>query len=936
MSEYQGMRWVKADFQVQTPEDSKNWADPELRLGNPRRPKTGNVACELDIQNKARVFLKRCHELGLQLIGITDHNFSALTDPRDWFLTHLLEQNKSVAKELGRERIHIMPGFEVDIGYHVLCLFEPTGKAGDLEHVNKVLIQLGLPESRRFEKGESTPLRREDATISLAKLLRVVQDIHGGIVIAAHADQEDGLLQRSSNRADYQLTDLLALEVTQYPMSPRIADILLGKNREWSRGGKQPAYVQSSDAKSLKTDKDGNPRPNSLGYRSTWVKCSTPSIAALKQAFLDSASRISLEKIRPSDRETYPRIVSMSVKGLRFLEDQTITFSHNLNAMIGARGTGKSTILELLRIMFARETSDALSAKVQLKAKRAKETFTPETEIEVRWEGIVGQPDTIRFTSAEGLSLAVGEAHDLSAYLRHLPVQFYSQQQLSDLTAPGGQPQLLELIDEACAAELEKLHGEERTVAADISRLFAAKDQIVAIEAEITTLKQELVELERQWQARQDVQGEAAAYQNSQRAKRYYKVLSDRFADDVKAVERALESMAAPDDPSVMITDAWPHSAWFTTHAAEVNASRAAFRSKLESLVREMLSESARLFKQNEQWQAVSADLDTAQTVFLAACEDKGVQPQDVSRLQELDRTKLAKQKSLDDKKRQCEALEGTHQALDASLQKLFEIWREQHKLRQQAADNITGKTGKSVKVFITPMGYKTKFDEFWMALEPDRRSRIGREWDRIGDAFWNSFLTCSCSKKSSPWEHITELLDDTSKLPEILLQFKKELPEFTETIVEKWRALRLKRVPDLIDIELYRPDGTFIGSIEGNQLSEGQRNTAILNMLLVKGDGPIVIDQPEDEVDASFIYKDLVPLLRQSKVQRQIILATHNANLPVNADSEFVYALKSEGGKGCVLAQGGMDRKPTATAILDIMEGSEEAFKRRFEKYHF
>ena len=52
VSEYQGMRWVKADFQVQTPEDSKNWADPELRLGNPRRPKTGNVACELDIQNK--------------------------------------------------------------------------------------------------------------------------------------------------------------------------------------------------------------------------------------------------------------------------------------------------------------------------------------------------------------------------------------------------------------------------------------------------------------------------------------------------------------------------------------------------------------------------------------------------------------------------------------------------------------------------------------------------------------------------------------------------------------------------------------------------------------------------------------------------------------------------------------------------------------------
>ncbi|EKJ6826654.1 MULTISPECIES: ATP-binding protein [Pseudomonas] len=178
--------------------------------------------------------------------------------------------------------------------------------------------------------------------------------------------------------------------------------------------------------------------------------------------------------------------------------------------------------------------------------------------------------------------------------------------------------------------------------------------------------------------------------------------------------------------------------------------------------------------------------------------------------------------------------------------------------------------------------------------------------------------------------------MEDTSRLPSILQQFKTDLPPYLTTVQEKWRTLRVSRVPDLIDIELYRQDHTLIGSVEGNQLSEGQRNTAILNLLLVRGDGPIVIDQPEDEVDTSFIYKDLVPLLRQSKTQRQLILATHNANLPVNADSEFVYALMSEGGKGRVLAQGGTDLKQTAAAILDIMEGSEEAFKRRFEKYHF
>ncbi|HCF7229008.1 TPA: ATP-binding protein, partial [Pseudomonas aeruginosa] len=130
--------------------------------------------------------------------------------------------------------------------------------------------------------------------------------------------------------------------------------------------------------------------------------------------------------------------------------------------------------------------------------------------------------------------------------------------------------------------------------------------------------------------------------------------------------------------------------------------------------------------------------------------------------------------------------------------------------------------------------------------------------------------------------------------------------------------------------------DQTLVGNLEGGQLSEGQRNTAILHMLLVKGDGPIVIDQPEDEVDASFIYKELVPLLRQAKQTRQVILATHNANLPVNADAELVVALESRQGKGCVLAQGGLDKKDASHAVLEIMEGSEEAFRRRRQKYHY
>ena len=70
--------------------------------------------------------------------------------------------------------------------------------------------------------------------------------------------------------------------------------------------------------------------------------------------------------------------------------------------------------------------------------------------------------------------------------------------------------------------------------------------------------------------------------------------------------------------------------------------------------------------------------------------------------------------------------------------------------------------------------------------------------------------------------------------------------------------------------------------------------------------------------------------------MQRQMIIVTHNANIPVNADAEFVYALEAKGGRGICRIQGGLDRSEVTMAVLDIMEGSKEAFLRRKEKYHF
>ena len=117
----------------------------------------------------------------------------------------------------------------------------------------------------------------------------------------------------------------------------------------------------SSDAKSLKTE-NGNPVPNSLGYRYTWIKASEPSIESLRQAFLDHESRILLpenirEDVHPEIRNRQSVIRSIAIKNVRFLADQKIYFSPNMNSVIGGRVSGKSTLLEYLRIIFRKDKS---------------------------------------------------------------------------------------------------------------------------------------------------------------------------------------------------------------------------------------------------------------------------------------------------------------------------------------------------------------------------------------------------------------------------------------------------------------------------------------------------------------------------------------------------------------------------------------------------
>jgi ABC-type cobalamin/Fe3+-siderophores transport system ATPase subunit len=118
-------------------------------------------------------------------------------------------------------------------------------------------------------------------------------------------------------------------------------------------------------------------------------------------------------------------------------------------------------------------------------------------------------------------------------------------------------------------------------------------------------------------------------------------------------------------------------------------------------------------------------------------------------------------------------------------------------------------------------------------------------------------------------------------------------------------------------------------------RLSLGQQQSILLSLMLLSDSPyPLIIDQPEDNLDSEFIYQSLVPVLRRAKERRQIIIVTHNANIAVLGDAEQIIALKSTSDKSSIVAKGSIDNSLTKAVACQILEGSEEAFRRRAKIY--
>ena len=202
----------------------------------------------------------------------------------------------------------------------------------------------------------------------------------------------------------------------------------------------------------------------------------------------------------------------------------------------------------------------------------------------------------------------------------------------------------------------------------------------------------------------------------------------------------------------------------------------------------------------------------------------------------------------------------------------------------------------------------------------------------------------------------LTLLEDDIAKLSAVLFAPKNGVKKYREELdnirsgaatgytTYFTRLIRTLSEPLYDRLYMFYPEDSIQLSYHPNGIerffpmttaSSGQKAVAILSFILACGSMPLVIDQPEDDIDNRVLYEEIITKIKRARQHRQLIFVTHNANIPVNADSELIISMDAHSKFRRVKMAGTLDDADIRREICDVMEGTEAAFLQRARKYH-
>ncbi|MCD6389868.1 MAG: AAA family ATPase, partial [Desulfobulbaceae bacterium] len=823
-------------------------------------------------------------QIGIRLGVITNHN---KFDHGEF---------KALRKKAKKEEICLLPGVELSVndgsnGVHTLIVFSEQWLENGQDYISPFITAMfpGKAESEyQNENGRSDK-----------NILQVVEELdktaRDYFLIFAHVEQKNGLWKElgggklgdfAGNRYEAVRKRTLGFQKVRTRDDQMNVKTLLN--------GWYPAEVEGSDCKSIET----------IGRREkTFIKLGDFSFDAVKFSLIDHENRLNTE----SKSYTHSHIKSIHFEG-GTLSGRTLRFSPELNTLIGIRGSGKSSVLEVLRyvlgIPFGSKAGDT-----DYKQKLVRFTMDSGGKVEIDAVDRYGQPYVIRRIWGESASQVLVDGQlQPGVSIRETVLQkpiYFGQKDLST-TGEGFEK---DLVDKLIGSKLDNIR---RDIDAQKVRVGEAVDRLL----KIATVDEQIKEQE---EARQDTEHHLKFYAKHRLEDKLQKrldfdadvrmmkkgvELADLFASDLRELLAGHE-----DDVRSLVGYESKHNKdlfdeFYNDYKAVIgvidqvkaginnlDASQKGLRekqSKLAEIRKSMVEEFAEIERKlanelkGENTQNVSSE------EFLRLKKRLVLTTQ---LLKELNKQK-ANKKSVED-------------ALRIELQKLSDLWHKEFTLIKAELDKVKS----SSTTLVIESGYREDKKAFLGFMKEMFRGSGIREttYQGIVDQYRDFMGTYT------DFENARRLFGSN---PQVL----------TDLFMKNLKTLLIYQTPNRFTIK-YR----------GKELqhhSLGQRASALILFVLSQQENDlIIIDQPEDDLDNQTIYEDVIKLIRQMKPNVQFIFATHNPNIPVLGDAEQVHACSFTDDK--VLVQSGsVDKSETQKTIVNIMEGGREAFNRRKEIY--
>src|SRR6266704_2576893 len=841
--------------------------------------------------------VQACLEQKIDVIAITDH--------------YRADTAQSLEERARKAGIQVFPGFEAVTkdGVHILCLFDP---GTELKTIERIIGDCGI-----HRQHQASPTGMYD----VIEFLREARG-GGGLCIAAHVASDGGLLRKLSGlpRVNaWKSQELLACSLPG-PLRDAPDDLRpILENKDAQHRRERPvAIVNAKDVSS--------PEDLRQPGASCWIKMSEVSTEGLRQAFLDPASRIRLN----SDPvpEEHAELVAIAWEG-GFLNGAAIHFNPILNVLVGGRGTGKSTILESLRYVLGLEPLGEEAGKAHEDIVR--EVLRSGTKIsllvrsyrpakrEYRIERTVPNPSVVRDSDGQVLSLLPRDV---------LPrIEVYGQHEISELTR--SREKLTRLLDRFVERD-ESLARRKSDLRRELEK---TRRQIVDVRAEVQAIEDRI----------------AALPGLEETLKRFQEAgLEERLRDQSLLVreERVLGTIPERLQPLreclASLRRELPIDRTFLSPKALAELPGREILAEADAVIQRLSNDLEDLSRQFEA-ALQRADAGVAQVRAEWDKRKKQVQADYEKILRDLQKSQKAR---LDGEEfiRVRRAIEELRPARDrlALLQRLEkehtdrrrtllaeweDVKAQEFRHLDGAAKTVSRKLRERVEVEVTAAEDREPLFELLRTNVGGRLSDAIDSLKQVKEFSLPKFVE-SCRAGAQALQKAYRITPGQAERlakapPESLMRVEElELPPTTRIKLNtapsgeppNWRALE--------------------------DLSTGQKATAVLLLLLLESDAPLMVDQPEDDLDNRFITEGVVPRMRDEKHRRQFVFSTHNANIPVLGDAELILGLSASGeagqGSGRIPPEhmGSIDSKRVRELVEEILEGGKEAFEMRRLKY--